>query len=436
MSEISKIKPHVGSNSFDVSKIKMAHNSSNNMGGSKSFVNSVSSESLDLNIDNFVKSEYSVYDSFGNLHSISSSSLSMLLNDEDSFNSFFDKMNSDYDSKYTLLLLQKFYIDNKDSLSPDACFRYRDLVDNFNGSEHSLNVFSSTGVQMSSGFDAAMTNSNAYSEYLKFINSCDYEHIQLELKSVHFLYSQLVNGEVVLDSDLMNKIIYLNKIYENSVYDSMGVSTTFLHYNISDFLSDNGSSVEDFNNSIKSAVVDAGPGTREGVVAAIKSLSGQLLDYNVRLPYVSSIDNTTYGKYSGYGINPEWGNNEVLYSKYYNFYYYQNGLDCSGLMDWAIHNGGYRYKQCFSGLYHDNFGELHDPSEFRAKPGDILWRSGHVAMIVDIKGDNYVVAEEHGGSFGLTLSEYDINKPGTFTKVIDMTSFYNDDKNKDLDFYN
>ena len=80
-----------------------------------------------------------------------------------------------------------------------------------------------------------------------------------------------------------------------------------------------GSSVEEFNSSLRQSVIDAGPGTRNGVVAAVMSLANQLLEYNVRLPYISSITGTGYGKYNGYGLNPDWGSNGKWHSDYYNF---------------------------------------------------------------------------------------------------------------------
>ena len=112
--------------------------------------------------------------------------------------------------------------------------------------------------------------------------------------------------------------------------------------------------------------------------------------------------------------------------------YYQTGLDCSGFIDWAIHNGGYKYHQYGSSYYKEKVGKNYKVNDYQAKTGDLLWKQGHIGMVVDVKNDQYIVAEAHGGSFGLILSQYDIKNPGEFTDIIDMTSFYNDNSNKEV----
>ena len=282
----------------------------------------------------------------------------------------------------------------------------------------------------------ALKNDIVFSQYLKYLDNSDYEQLQLSLQPIHYIYNQLQTNLYKLDDDTTEKIYKLNNIYKNSKYEEMGKSTSFLNDNITNFLKENESSIEQINISIKNDVANAGPGTREGVVAAAKALTNELLKYNVRLPYISGIKNQNYGKYSGYGVDPNWGNYGVWFSDLYDMNYFQNGLDCSGFIDWAIHNGGYKYNQYSSSYYHDKIGKAYNASDYIAKEGDLLWRQGHVGLVVDVINNKYIVAEEHGGGYGLILSEYDTKKPGEFTDVVDMSSFYENNNNKDLKYYN
>ena len=103
-------------------------------------------------------------------------------------------------------------------------------------------------------------------------------------------------------------------------------------------------------------------------------------------------------------------------------------MDCSGLVSWAIHNGGYKYLGYNSSGYHDNF-PVYSSSEHKGQAGDLLWHSGHIMMIVGEEDGKYLVAEEGGGGEGLVITKKSFN---TTDKVIDMTNFYSDPSNLDL----
>jgi hypothetical protein len=257
---------------------------------------------------------------------------------------------------------------------------------------------------------------------------------------------------------------YINDTVDGAIYsfysanpDDMEIEnldTKFLKYEFSDFLEEKGTSTEEFNSAIKSMVMDAGPGTREGVVAAIQALVKGMSQYDVKLPYISSIDgDPSHGKYTGYGVSDDWGKNVNLHSSTYGRYYNQEGLDCSGLVSWALHNGGYKYNSIASTSYdgkskaYENISEKISCNNYVGEPGDLLWHHGHIAMIVDkTENGNYLVAEENGGENGLIVSEYTTsgkpvtNNPsdprrGSFSHVIKMDDYYNNEGNLDLDFF-
>lgn len=213
--------------------------------------------------------------------------------------------------------------------------------------------------------------------------------------------------------------------------------TDFLPYELSKFLAEKGSSVDSLNASIKQAVVAAGPGTRAGVVAAANALVNGLSQYGVKLPYISSISSdSSLGKYKGYGVDSKWGTVGNWYSNVYGRPYNQQGLDCSGLVSWALHNGGFNYLEYNSGGYLDNIGVSHSFASFRGQPGDLVVKYGHIGIIVGVTDSEYLVAEEHGGENGLEITHYTFNNPREqFTHILDMTSYYSNSSNLDLSYY-
>lgn len=212
----------------------------------------------------------------------------------------------------------------------------------------------------------------------------------------------------------------------------------YLKVPLASFLAQNGSSIDEVNNIIKSDVISAGVCTREGTVKAILSLISILSNYGVKLPYISSIGNLTYGKYLDYGVDPEWATSGHWYSGKYDYDYYYTGLDCSGLISWALHNSGYKYEIKNA----DSFSEMgiKRSIDSSGKAGDLLWHEGHIAMIVGVTDDYYIVAQEVGDPDGLVITHTDFSgidnvskKP--FTHIIDISEYYNDSSNFDLDYF-
>ena len=212
----------------------------------------------------------------------------------------------------------------------------------------------------------------------------------------------------------------------------------FVKTDLKTFFEKNGTSVEDINKNIKTEVINSGVGTCEGVVTAATSLINSLLKYDVKLPYISSvtsspsIDGQAFGKYNGYGINPTWGTEGKWWSEYQR-YYYQTGLDCSGFISWALHNGGYKYQELHSSSFL-NLGKNYSMSDYTGKAGDLLWRKGHIALILGVEDDGYVIAQEAGGENGLVVSKTSFNgvdsvEEKDFTTIVDMTDYYNNPSN-------
>lgn len=248
-------------------------------------------------------------------------------------------------------------------------------------------------------------------------------------EELNYTYEQMI-------SELLSpgvEIVSINSFTINGTASTEG--TTFLPKPLSTFLQENGSSVEEFNGAIKQAVIEAGPGTRSGVIAAATSLINGLSSYDVKLPYLSSIQSGyPSGKYSKYGVDPEWGTNGKWYSSVYSRYYYQKGIDCSGFVSWAIHNGGFIYISKNSTGQSD-LGQKYSFNKFTAQPADLVWQEGHIGLIIAVTESGYLIAEEAGGENGLIVNTIPFSGGRGFTRIIDMSSFYADSNNLKLDYY-
>lgn len=197
---------------------------------------------------------------------------------------------------------------------------------------------------------------------------------------------------------------------------------------LADTLSEKNSSIEAFNEKIKSSIESAGKGTREGVVAAALSITSNLCEeYSVRLPY-------EWGGGHGSKINladGSWGAN--LPSVYYNeagVAYLYEGLDCSGFVSWAIYNGGYNFPISSSEDFL-KYGQTHDMSDsYVAKPGDLVHHSGHIMMIVGVNEDakTYDVAEAANSKDGVRVRTMKFSGESS-NKIIDMSQYYDNKAN-------
>ena len=192
------------------------------------------------------------------------------------------------------------------------------------------------------------------------------------------------------------------------------------------FLASKGSSLEEYNNYIRASVEKAGVGTREGVVAAAVSSITFLYDnFNTKLPYYWG------GHYTGtIGIPSSFGNSVPSIPSPSGKRYPYISFDCSGFVNWAIVNGGYKfsdtnnYASKFSGCNITN-------SSCTGQPGDIIDSPSHVVMIVSVDETNnkYYVAESTVSGVIIQTRGMHDRMSGENTQVLHLDSLYNNKAN-------
>ena len=253
-----------------------------------------------------------------------------------------------------------------------------------------------------------MSQNGAY--YLQKIENYTWEQIidyyyenKAEIASIYASYALgEYGGNYPIDPD--------NEMYSNLQF--------LIDKSLSTFLSENGTSVEEFNNNISSAVELAGVGTRNGTIAAGVTLIGSLAERGVKLNYQWG------GKYENIGVNPNWGTTADMgwlcgpssYGAHYDSSicytnYKWNSFDCSGFVTWAVINGMQKNVSQQSIFASDRISLK--PSQAVCQPGGVLISSGHIVLVVGLDDDNkrYIVAESTGsriaaGTGGVKLSYY------------------------------
>ena len=205
---------------------------------------------------------------------------------------------------------------------------------------------------------------------------------------------------------------------------------TILHEPLDEFLEDNGTSLEEFNELIAGNVEDAGFGTRAGVVAAAVTLIGELGDnYGVKVPYYwggGHYDGVIIGAHHYWGSDPDcttYANNQT---------YDYCGLDCSGFVPWAIKNGGFGMNQMLAGQFKNVRGVEKvtlRSGEAVLEPGDLLESSGHIVLVVavDEESKQYICAEASGNAQGVLFTRRSFNDSGYWG--VKMDGYYNDPSN-------
>ena len=203
-------------------------------------------------------------------------------------------------------------------------------------------------------------------------------------------------------------------VLSKSTGANLTTATNIADRPISQILTENGSSIEEFNSYIASSVSSAGFGTREGVVAAATSLiQGFEERTGLKLPY--KWGGTRYGVSGAVSTWARGASSEV-----------GSGLDCSGFISWAVYNGGYNYDSRVSGIWAEagtrrkwTYG-MYDNS---ALPGDLLASSGHIQMIVGVTDTGYLVAEASCWAIGLRIRYLSFTSKGTY-ELVDMSNYY------------
>jgi len=195
-------------------------------------------------------------------------------------------------------------------------------------------------------------------------------------------------------------------------YELSSEGDTILNERLDKFLEKKGTSLEAFNNLIKSNVEKNGYGTRAGVVAAGVTLIAELgNNYNVKVPYFLSgghHDGVRTGALGYWGSGYEDDGRRCIYTGYGNVYTVC-GLDCSGFVPWAIKNGGFQMGVRLAGDFYTLDGarkvSLSSSSAVLA-PGDLLESSGHIVLVVGVDENTkqYVCAEASGKEAGVLFT--------------------------------
>lgn len=217
-------------------------------------------------------------------------------------------------------------------------------------------------------------------------------------------------------------------------------ATQLVHTSVEDFLKSKGKSIESVNDGLRDVVLQAGPGTRQGVVTAVTYLINTFLDYDIRLPY-------SYGGGWGgdcyfdcstanfYGINPNWGSaiNDVDAN------YNSLGMDCASFVTWAYHTGGLTfptYVPQFASIDHVEYHDIEDVDEYKGQPGDFITHPGHVMLILDYYNEGgeegYYIAEASGYKQDIRVIKQSIDQlSGKDNRIGDMTYYFENYKVSD-----
>ena len=224
---------------------------------------------------------------------------------------------------------------------------------------------------------------------------------------------------------------------------------------LSDFLNTKESSIDILNAKIAEYIRKAGYGTKEGVIASLLAISQDFEhDFGVKLPYCfyGGHNNTNLTKFhpdyldgDNYGVNPYWGKKiepAIFVPKVKTTYHYI-GLDCSGIIGWALYNSGYKHiNRSTKGLldgWHDNnhdyepIGINHTDDCYIGEPGDFIYKPGHIVVIVhtDALHGFYYAVEAKGKEYGVIISKYSIKEIALDNKytIIEMDDYYQDTNN-------
>ncbi len=239
--------------------------------------------------------------------------------------------------------------------------------------------------------------------------------IQLATSVDNTTQNTTANGQHVVTLPTSNNNVVINN---PRVKDTTNAGSV-VNRDIDSYLKSKGSSLEEYNKYISDNVNAAGYHTREGVVAAAVSAVDYLYDnYNAKLPYYLANQRPTI--FLSNGIASNVGSNG-------------KSFDCSGLVTWALKNGGYDINTKGSAkstktAFSDKTYSI--KSDYVGKPGDLIASNGHVQIIVatDVNKGTYTVAEA-SGKYGVVMKEYDMHSTeahhGGETVIVDMTPYYN-----------
>lgn len=222
-----------------------------------------------------------------------------------------------------------------------------------------------------------------------------------------------------------------NELYSNNKF--------LINTTISNVLSNNGSSLEKFNENLKSEIEKAGVGTREASVAAAVTLIGSLAEQGYKIYYQWGGIHPRLGLDSNYGTLID---NTKICSTYKSKtnpqkcinYYKWYGFDCGGFVEWAIYNGtqgskaptGAKVSRAAIFSYSENSKISLKSDKAVCKIGGVLDSANHITLIVghDDANKRYIVAEAAGaelaeGTGGVQLSHYPYGAKGYWCSNLD-----------------
>lgn len=172
---------------------------------------------------------------------------------------------------------------------------------------------------------------------------------------------------------------------------------------------------------------------------AVAAAGAYLATYKYDLPYFWG------GKWVKKGFNPDWGCPHAVYgkqvcSKSIGTSQCEWGLDCTGLVSWAFAQAGFDYnvirQDSMSEGSWGNFNARTHRYDFnknnmnyinQIKPGDIVHREGHVALVIGVDANNIQIVEMLGPIFVSTLDKTTgrgLSKQKGFTDFVLMDEFY------------
>lgn len=164
--------------------------------------------------------------------------------------------------------------------------------------------------------------------------------------------------------------------------------------------------LDEINNQIMSDVLSAGSGTGAGVATAAYDFIKLLQDNGINMTY-------TYGGGHGTvleGLQGSWG--------------YDNGLDCSSFVSWALYNGGCKnYTSSAVSGTQATYGVETAASSLKA--GDIIANDEHVMLVLNNTGSSVVVAHARGKDYGIVFSERTYDSLSSYS-LRDMSTYYSE----------
>ncbi len=256
-------------------------------------------------------------------------------------------------------------------------------------------------------------------------------------EELEYDFKQILNSYLGDEVTISRKgfIGNIDNLEIKTTLDSKPLSGTGIR--LDQFLSSNGSSMEELNDYVRSSVEYQGVGTRAGVVAAGVSLINFLYDgYKVRIPYWYG------GKYQKIGVDPTIGAYDPsMMTPNGNVYYYR-GFDCSGFVSWALRNGGYMVEYRTTNRIFNKYGTDYcnvNDSSCIGQPGDLIDSPRcHVQLIVhtDEARGKYIIAESTG-KYGVIMREWGMHQGhcgGAETYILHMDDFYENSANVDPNY--